>query len=70
MTNVAGCVATKARFIKSKYEVDQNVTVEVFIKYVAFQYLWPKLYNRPILLFEYIQHTTIHCFVGLLVPFR
>ncbi|KAJ8940840.1 hypothetical protein NQ318_005286 [Aromia moschata] len=32
MANIITCVETKARFTKSTYEVDQNVTVEVYIR--------------------------------------
>lgn len=32
MSNIASCVSTKARFTKKTYEVDQKVTVEVFIR--------------------------------------
>ncbi|KAJ8983242.1 hypothetical protein NQ317_011651 [Molorchus minor] len=32
MANIITCIETKARFTKGAYEVDQNVTVEVFIR--------------------------------------
>lgn len=30
--NMITCIETKARFMQEKYEVDQNITVEVYIK--------------------------------------
>ncbi|KAJ8917803.1 hypothetical protein NQ315_010709 [Exocentrus adspersus] len=32
VSNIITCVETKARFTKNKYEVDQNVTIEVYIR--------------------------------------
>ncbi|CAG9819021.1 unnamed protein product [Phaedon cochleariae] len=32
MGNIVSCIATKGRFMKTAYEVDQNVTIEVYIR--------------------------------------
>lgn len=32
MSNIISCIDSKARFTQSKYEADQNVTIEVFIR--------------------------------------
>nr|XP_023021888.1 trafficking protein particle complex subunit 11 [Leptinotarsa decemlineata] len=32
MANIVSCIATKARFLKNSYEVDQNVSVEIYVK--------------------------------------
>lgn len=34
MSNIISCIDCKARFMHNKYEVDQNVTVELFIRLV------------------------------------
>ncbi|VEN53813.1 unnamed protein product [Callosobruchus maculatus] len=32
MANIAACIETRAKFLKNVYEVDQNVTVEIYIR--------------------------------------
>lgn len=33
MTSIVSCIDCKARFLQNKYEVDQNILVEVYIRY-------------------------------------
>lgn len=38
MSNISSCVSSKARFTGDRYQGDQNISVEIFVKYFSRQH--------------------------------